>query len=143
MCSTTLFMEGYRAQNCHGVLRPASLIAQLPMITESFQPGMQQCAAEFFLDFTRALDITSLDYCDKGIVPSHCDTSFLNSFQFSLRSEVKCLLCGGISKSTTNETLLPLPVKKVKCFESVLLQFIIHAFNWSILSYWLLLVLSC
>ena len=50
-------MEGYRAQNCHGVLRPASLIAQLPMITESFQPGMQQCAAEFFLDFTRALDI--------------------------------------------------------------------------------------
>ena len=69
--------------------RPASLIAQLPMINESFQPGMQQCAAEFFLDFTRALDITSLDYCDKGIVPSHCDTSFLNSFQFSLRSEVK------------------------------------------------------
>ena len=58
LCSTSVFMEGYRAQNSNGVLRPALLIAQLPKINESFGPAMQQCAAEFFLDFTRALDTT-------------------------------------------------------------------------------------
>ena len=115
LCSTSVFMEGYRAQNSNGVLRPALLIAQLPKINESFGPGMQQCAAEFFLDFTRALDTTCSQYCEKKIIPSNCDTSFLKSFQFKLRSEVKCLLCGKISKSTTNENLLPLPVKEVKC----------------------------
>ena len=55
LCSTSVFMEGYRAQNSNGVLRPALLIAQLPKINESFGPGMQQCAAEFFLDFTRSI----------------------------------------------------------------------------------------
>ena len=100
-------------QNCNGVLRPASLISQLPKINESFQPGMQQCAAEFFQDYTRTLNVIAMEYYNNGIVPSHCDTSFLKSFQFNLRSEVTCLLCGHISKSTTNESLLPLPVKKV------------------------------
>ena len=77
LCSTKLFMDGYRAHNCNGVLRPASLISQLPKINESFQPGIQQCAAEFFQDYTQAVNITTLEYYNNGIVPSKCDTSFL------------------------------------------------------------------
>ena len=102
-------MDSYSAQNCNAVLRPASLISQLPKMNENFQPGMQQCAAEFFQDYTRTLNATALKYYSNGIVPSHCDTSSLKSFIFSQRSEVTCLLCGHISKRTTNETLLPLP----------------------------------
>ncbi len=105
LCSTKLFMDGYRAHNCNGVLRPASLISQLPKINESFQPGIQQCAAEFFQDYTQALNITTLEYYNNGIVPSKCDTSFLKSFQFSLRSKVTCLLCEHVSVCTTNESL--------------------------------------
>ena len=144
LCSATLFMEGYRSQNCHGVLKPASLIAQLPMINDSFNSTWNAAMCRWlFLGFH-----TSIEYNFLGLLQQrNCSITLqyfvLKSFLFSLRSEAKCVLCGDISKSTTNETLLPATCKKCKCFELVLLQFIIHVFNWSILCYWCFSFLSC
>ena len=113
LCSTILFMQGYKTQKCHGVLRPASLVAQLDKISTTYKPGMQQCAAEFFQDYVRVMDNTANDLYANGIIPSKCDISFLKSFIFSLRSEVLRLNCGHVSKNITRESMLPSPVKKV------------------------------
>lgn len=96
-----------------GLVHPASLMGMLPSINARFQKGEQQCAAEFFQEFCRALGYSTSECQNNGFIPKQVDLSFLKTFFFNLRSEVVCLSCNNVTCNSTMETLLPLHLVKV------------------------------
>ena len=78
---------------------------QLPSIFDSFQAGTQQCAAEFFQNLVHKM---GSDQCAKT------NKVWISElFHFTLQREIMCSSCGHVSKTSSKETVLSLPVTKV------------------------------
>ena len=99
------FIQSYKTRQNSEILRPIAVVEQLPHIWNSFQPGTQQCAAEFFQNLIHKLGCDQCGTSNKVIIS--------DLFQITLRSEVMCSNCGYVSKTCSKETVLSLPVATV------------------------------
>ena len=98
------FFQSY-AKNDSETLKPLSVVEQLQFIFNSFQTGTQQCAAEFFQYLVHKM---ASDPCAEANKVCISDL-----FHFTLQSEIMCSSCGHVSKTSSKETVLSLPVTKV------------------------------
>jgi hypothetical protein len=96
------------------VVRPVALLSCLPQIMgASFVKGSQQCSAEFFQSFWTILKEKARYLQSTQHIPQYCSLEFLDSFSFSLSSEILCSECNNITTNCATETVLPLPITKV------------------------------
>lgn len=112
ICCTLSVLKLY--QTAPGVVRPTPLLSCLPQMIKGFVKGSQQCTVEFFQEFWRLLGENADHLQAIGLIPRHCNLEFLNSFSISLSSEVLCSVCNSVTQNRVTETVLPLPVMKVK-----------------------------
>ena len=109
ICCTLSVFKLY--QTAPGVVRPTALLSCLPQMMRGFVKGSQQCTVEFFQELLGE----NADHLQTiGLIPRHCNLEFLNSFSISLSSEVLCSGCNSVTQNSVTETVLPLPIMKVK-----------------------------
>ena len=111
ICSTMNVFKLYNG--APQVVRPAALLSCLPQIMSGFVKGSQQCSAEFFQSFWRILEEKAHHLQSTDLIPRYCSLEFLNSFCFSLRSEILCSECDNTTSNCATETVLPLSITKV------------------------------
>ena len=112
VCSTLNVFKLYNG--APQVVRPAALLSCLPQIMGAgFVKCSQQCAAEFFQSLWRILEETAHYLQSTHYIPQNCSLEFLNSFSFSLSSEILCSECDNIITNCATETMLPLSITKV------------------------------
>lgn len=111
VCSTLNVYKLYKG--VPGAVQPTSLLSCIPQIISGFVKGSQQCSAEFFQAFWRILGETAQQLQYMELIPRQCSLEFLNSFCFSLSSEILCSECNNTTSNCATETVLPLSIMKV------------------------------
>ena len=96
------------------VVRPAALLSCLAQIMGAgFVKGSQQCSAEFFQSLWQIFEEKARYLQSIHHIPQYCSLKFLDSFSFSLSSEILCNECDNITTNSATETVLPLSITKV------------------------------
>ncbi|XP_028415722.1 ubiquitin carboxyl-terminal hydrolase 23-like [Dendronephthya gigantea] len=121
LCSTLSVFKLYNGAS--QVVRPAALLSCLPQIMSGYVKGSQQCSAEFFQSFWTILEEKAHHLQSTELIPQYCSLEFLNSFCFSLNSEILCSECGNTTSNIATETVLPLSITKGLPLQDLLDQY--------------------
>ena len=115
VCSTLNVFKLYNG--APQVVRPAALQPLLSCLAQimgaGFVKGSQQCSAEFFQSLWQIFEEKARYLQSIHHIPQYCSLKFLDSFSFSLSSEILCNECDNITTNSATETVLPLSLTKV------------------------------